>query len=224
MNLLARLLSYIRRPHPTPTPPAGPPTPQAVAPAVVRPTPPPALLAPPTEAEQATRASQQQTYIEQVLAHSETLGMTALRGLPPTLRRLLLTQSLAQTDLATARAAGWWAEELRLQLEVQQLEAAIQYETWQHALVTDHGEEIGRKLGQHRVEVGMTLKQLFASYGEPPADGITYDPEDPDLWFIQYGSEPTGSYFEQRDGVVTLARLGVPELPSYVRDNMRELG
>lgn len=88
-------------------------------------------------------------------------------------------------------------------------------------LLTDHGEEIGRKLAQHQFEVGMTLKQLFASYGKPPAGGITYAPEDSDLWCIQYGSEATSSYFEQRDGVITLARLGTPDLPSYVRDNMR---
>ena len=211
MNLLTWLLARLRRP-------AAPAVPSAAA---GRPTPPGALLAPPNEAEQATRAAQQQVYIEQVLAQSEALGLTALRGLPPKLQQLLLTQSLAQADLATAHAGGWWTEELRLQLQVQQLEAAIQYETWQHALMTDHGEEIGRKLAQHQVEVGMTLKQLFASYGQPPAGGITYDPKDPDLWCIQYGSETTGSYFEQRDGIVTLARLGTPELPSYVRDNMR---
>jgi hypothetical protein len=150
--------------------------------------------------------------------------MTALLQFPEPLQRLLLTQSLARTDLAHARAMGWWQEELRLQVEVQQLEASIQMLAWHHRLVVDHGDEIGHKLAQHQVEVGMTLKHLFASYGEPPAGGITYDSEDPDLWFIQYGSEATGSYFEQRDGIITLARLGMPELPNYVRDNMREVG
>jgi hypothetical protein len=229
MKLLAWILARLRRPALN-SQQASTHTVQPVAVAaaitvpVDRPTPPPALLAPPTEAEQLARAGQQQAYIMEVLAQSEALGLTAVRGLPQKLQRLLLTQSLAQADLATARAAKWWSEELRLQLEVQQLEAAIQYEAWQHALVTDHGEEIGRKLAQHQVEAGMTLKHLFASYGEPPVGGITYDSEDPDLWFIQYGSAATGSYFEQRDGIITLARLGMPELPNYVRDNMREVG
>ena len=194
-----------------------------MVPTVDRPTPPAALLAPPTEADLLAREAQHQAYIELVLPQGHALGLTALQQFPPALQRQLLLQGLLLTDVGTAHANGWWQEALRLQVELQRLEADIRYQAWQHGLLVDYGQEVGRKLGQHQVEVGMTLRHVLASYGVP-AQGMLLDAEDTGLMYLNYGSEATGSRFELREGIVTRAVLGRPELPAYVLDNTRELG
>ena len=215
MNIVTWLRALLRRPAPTPSASAVPhalgspsnqvPNHLAARPGAV----PHAVDSPLTEA-------QRQARVERLLAKGAQPGSGVTVQLPGPLQRLLVLLVVMEEELASARANGWWAEESRLQLEIQQQRAELDYQVWQQALIKDHGPEVGRKLGQHQVEPGMTLTQLFASYGTPPDGAISYAADDPTHWFVQYGSEATGSYFELRDGVVTVARLGEPTLPAYV--------
>ncbi len=65
----------------------------------------------------------------------------------------------------------------------------------------------------------MSAQQLFACYGKPAPGAITFAADEPGHWFVRYGSESTGSYFELVDGVMTLAVLGLPMLPAHVLDS-----
>lgn len=219
MNLLARLLARLGRSRPASTPPifTAPATPTPSA--VVRPTPPAALLAPPTEAERLAREPQRRIWTEQLLIAEEEKARSKGRvpdELPIHLRRLIIRVGFIKADQDVARDNGWGTELLRLQIEEQELQATIKFEGWQHALCTAHGEAIGQKLARHQVEVGMTMQHMVASFGVPAHEDITPHPTDEGVMYVSYGSLATGSHFELRDDIITRVQLGTTTFPEYV--------
>lgn len=121
-----------------------------------------------------------------------------------------------RVDLAEAQGLGWVADELHLHLEIQRAAAELQLRAWQHTLMERFGPEVGAKLSQHQVEVGMSWEHLVFSYGPPPTGAITLLGKEPTHLAVQYGSKVTGSYFEVIADVVTVARLGVPTMPAHL--------
>lgn len=205
MNIFKALWARIRSPRPTSIE-----SPIIAAATLPVPTVP---LAPPTEAERLAREPQRQQWVEQLLLAEEA---RAKDDLPAGLRRLIIQLGFIKADQDTARANDWGTELLRLQMEEQELLATIKFEGWQHALCVDHGEEIGRKLAKHQVEVGMTMEHMVASFGVPATNGITPHPTDLAVVYVSYGSLSAGSHFELRDNVITQVQLGTGSFPPYV--------
>ena len=140
----------------------------------------------------------------------------AIKHLPAEQFRLNIEQQYLRADLEEAQGMGWVVNERHLRLELLQREAALDLHMWRNALVQRYGVEVGGKLCQHEVEVGMRLEHVTACYGIPPAGAVTRLSTQPDHLRIQYGSAATSSYFELVDGVVTVASLGRPTLPPFV--------
>jgi hypothetical protein len=215
MNLLARLLAYLRRPRPTPIAPV--PAPVAALPEVhpIPKTP----LSPPTAAERQAREPQRALWTEQLLLAEENKALAEGRvpdELPAYIRRLIIRTGFIKADQDTARENDWGAELLRLQMEEQELQATIKFEGWQHGLCKTHGEEIGRKLARHQLEPGMTMEHMVASFGVPATADITPHPTDESVMYVSYGSLSTGSHFELRDNIIARVQLGRAAFPDYV--------
>lgn len=99
---------------------------------------------------------------------------------------------------------------------MQRAKAELKLRTWQHTLMEHFGPEVGSKLSQHQIEVGMSWEHLVFSYGPPLMEAITLLGKEPTHLAVQYGSKATGSYFEVVADVVTIARLGLPTVPAHL--------
>lgn len=218
MKLFAWLRALVHRPAPAVTLTCPPPAaPQRAG----HSTGPLVPIRPLTPAQREARAQAREPYILAAIATSQQQAQAsdlpnAIKQLPAEQFRLNIEQQYLRADVAEAQGMGWVVDELHLQLELLQREAALDLHMWRNALVQRYGPEVGGKLCQHEVEVGMRLEHVGACYGTPPAGAITRLSAQPDHLRIQYGSVATGSYFEIVDGVVTVARLGRPTLPPFV--------
>jgi hypothetical protein len=203
MNPFTWLLAKLR---PNPTPSA--PTPSPVSP-------------PLTEAERTARQQQREQAFERAMVQDFNQAIRQGRGLsdalPPEALKALHLLRHNQADQELASQWGDWAEQLRLATEAQALEAAAKYHSWCHSLCRDFGQAIGTKLSQHRIEPGMTLEMVLASFGTPSqVQDVTAG--NPELYTLRYGSPETGSVIELHQGVVTRATVGKVAFPEHVYD------
>jgi len=138
---------------------------------------------------------------------------------PAEQRRRIILYNFNKADQEDAREAGDTAEEMRLILEAQELSGSIQLGTWEHALKKNFGEEIGAKLANHQIEVGMTLLHLTASFGPPPEGGQLINNQNGRI-VLKYGKGEHASYFELDDNhVITYLVLnGGAVLPPELYD------
>lgn len=88
-------------------------------------------------------------------------------ALPLAIQQFVQALRLREAEQRAAGAQAPWAEQLQLHLEIQHLRALVQHRFWQEALQVMYGVEVGRKLGEHQVEVGMLLEHILVSYCLP---------------------------------------------------------
>ena len=212
MNPLTWLLAKLRR---TSTPSGLIPQPSALTPVPVTP---PALL---TEAEREARQQQRNLDFELALVEDFNPALREGRNLadepPAELLRAMCLLRYNWADQEQARQWGQWAEQLRLEVEAQALEAAATYHGWRHSLLQSFGHTIGTKLSQHQIEPGMTLDMVLAAFGTPTqVQDLSAD--NPNLYILRYGSVETGSVIELHYGIVARASVGSVAFPEHVYD------
>ncbi|MGI4865995.1 MAG: hypothetical protein ACRYFZ_18880 [Janthinobacterium lividum] len=214
-----KLFAWLRALLPSPTPAAGPSTQQLPAPAKQvshsGPLVPIPRLSP---AQREARAKAREPHILAAVADSQAQAQARgiLVNLHPAIYRLDMERKYLQADIVEAQGMGWVIDELHLHLELQLVEAETNLRMWHQSLMQRYGPELGAKLGQHEVAVGMRWEHVVVCYGPPPAGAMQQLAGHPNRWRVQYGSQAAGSYFELVDEVVTVARLGVPTLPAHM--------
>ena len=98
------------------------------------------------------------------------------------------------------------------------MQATLVLKLWEDSLVKLYGTEVGGKLANQQVEVGMTAAHMASVFGEAPAGQIQTKP-DGETVCVLYGSPESGNYFELHDNVITKAILGRPAAyPDFVYD------
>jgi hypothetical protein len=140
-----------------------------------------------TAAEHELREQLRQQYIEQAISYPADC--------PPAVMRIILALTFNQTDQQDAREKGDTAEEQQLIAVAQELEAPVSFMLWEHNLCQHFGPEIGPKLANQQVEVGMTLAMLGAAFGEALEDGMMVNTENGRTVLV-YGKGSQASYFE----------------------------
>lgn len=137
-------------------------------------------------------------------------------ALPLDIQQLVQALRLREYEQRAAGAQLPWAEQLQLQLDIQHLRALVQHRFWQEALQVMYGAAVGRKLGEHQVEVGMLLEHILVSYGLPAPGKSGWHATEPGTGWLRYGSPTGGSYFQVQAGRVTYARLGAGAQPNML--------
>ena len=99
---------------------------------------------------------------------------------------------------------------LELTLDEHRLRGAHQHQHWVAKLCMLYGDEIGNKLANHDIEIGMTRDHLLYTYGLPEKNDITINSNQ---LIYRYGSEKCGSSFKMVNHVIIETNLITP--PPY---------